>query len=122
MAAKDELGRTGEDLAAGFLQAAGMSILARNWRCVDGELDILALDGRMLVAVEVKTRSGRTHGTAFEAVTQAKVRQLRALANRFRSARGECFDGVPIDGVRVDVVALERFAGDFSVRHERGLV
>ncbi|HET8601543.1 MAG TPA: YraN family protein [Segeticoccus sp.] len=117
MAAKDRLGRRGEQLAADFLEAGGMRILARNWRCSQGEIDILARDGDTLVVVEVKTRSGRSHGTAFEAVTLEKLRRLRRLAGRWLAGRSETFGAI-----RVDVVALERFAGDFAVRHERGVI
>ncbi|MBG0812879.1 YraN family protein [Planomonospora sp. ID82291] len=116
MAAKDELGRRGEQLAADYLRAHGMQILDRNWRCRAGEIDVVARDGRALVVVEVKTRSGRTHGTAFEAVTGAKLARLRGLAAQWLDGRCERFDSV-----RVDVVALERFAGEFVIRHEQGV-
>jgi putative endonuclease len=116
MAAGNELARQGEQLAADFLRSAGMRILDRNWRCAEGEIDILARDGNALVVVEVKTRTGRSHGTAFEAVTLDKIARLRALAGRWLSGQCEWFDAV-----RVDVVALERFAGDFALRHERGV-
>lgn len=69
MAAKDELGKHGEQIAVDYLLAHDMQILDRNWRCSDGEIDVVAREGRTLVVVEVKTRSGRTHGTALEAVT-----------------------------------------------------
>ncbi|GIH72698.1 YraN family protein [Sphaerimonospora thailandensis] len=117
MAAKDRLGRHGERLAANFLEAGGMRILARNWRCPQGEIDILARDGDALVVVEVKTRSGRSHGTAFEAVTREKLLRLRSLASKWLASQPESFGTI-----RVDVVALERFAGDFAVRHERGVI
>ncbi|WP_327044489.1 YraN family protein [Microbispora sp. NBC_01189] len=117
MAAKDQLGRHGEQLAVTYLTARGMRVLDRNWRCADGEIDIVARDGNALVVVEVKTRSGRSHGTAFEAVTGEKLLRLRALAGRWLAAHAERFDTI-----RVDVIALERFAGDFSLRHERGVV
>jgi putative endonuclease len=116
MAARGELGRYGEQIAAGYLHNAGMRILARNWRCADGEIDILARDGDTLVAVEVKTRSGRSHGTALEAVTPDKIVRLRALAVQWLRTRSEWFAST-----RVDVIALERFAGDFAIRHERGV-
>ncbi|GAA4194436.1 YraN family protein [Streptosporangium oxazolinicum] len=116
MAAKDELGRHGEQIAVDYLLAHDLQILDRNWRCPDGEIDIVAREGRTLVAVEVKTRSGRSHGTAFEAVTDAKIARLRRLAAGWLAERQDRFDAV-----RVDVVALERFAGDFVVRHERGV-
>jgi putative endonuclease len=117
MAAKDDLGRHGEQLAADFLAAGGMEILARNWRCRQGEIDIIARDGPALVVVEVKTRSGRSHGTAFEAVSRDKLLRLRSITGRWLATQPESFDSI-----RVDVVALERFAGDFAIRHERGVI
>ena len=51
MNAKDALGQHGEQLAADYLQGAGLRILARNWRCAEGEIDIVAADRRVLVAV-----------------------------------------------------------------------
>ena len=71
MADKDELGRLGERLAAEYLQQAGMRILDRNWRCAEGELDIVAAERRVLVACEVKTRSGLGFGSPLEAVSRA---------------------------------------------------
>ncbi|MDP9860935.1 MULTISPECIES: YraN family protein [Streptosporangium] len=116
MAAKDELGRHGEQVAVDYLLAHGMQILDRNWRCPDGEIDVVAREGRALVVVEVKTRSGRSHGTAFEAVTEAKLSRLRRLAVRWLATRPERYGSI-----RVDVIALERFAGDLVLRHERGV-
>jgi putative endonuclease len=116
MAARNELGRRGEQVAAAFVRAWGMRVIARNWRCRAGEIDIIARDGDTLVVVEVKTRSGRSHGTGFEAVTEEKVARLHGLAARWLGGQSERFAGV-----RVDVVALERFAGEFVVRYERGV-
>jgi putative endonuclease len=113
----NNLGRHGEQLAAAYLEAEGMEILARNWRCRHGELDIIARDGPGLVVVEVKTRSGRSHGTALESVRPAKVRRLRLLAAAWLSAQQSSFATV-----RVDVIAIERFAGDFSLQHVRGAI
>lgn len=119
MAAKGELGKHGEQIAVDYLLAHDMQILDRNWRCSDGEIDVVAREGRTLVVVEVKTRSGRTHGTALEAVTWAKLARLRRLAIRWRGEHGDRCER--FDAIRVDVVALERFAGDFVIRHERGM-
>lgn len=116
MAAKDELGRHGEQLAAAYLCSAGMTILERNWRCALGEIDLIASDGADLVVVEVKTRSGRSHGTALESVRRAKLVRLRTLAARWLSTQERRFDTV-----RLDVIALERFAGDFALKHVRGV-
>ena len=78
------LGDWGEQLAADHLVASGLEILDRNWRCVEGELDLVARepDGTV-VFVEVKTRSGLAFGAPAEAVGRAKARKLRALACRW---------------------------------------
>jgi putative endonuclease len=79
------LGRQGEALAARYLESQGLIVLSRNWRCREGELDIVATDGEMLVVCEVKTRSGLDFGTPGEAVDRAKGRRIRRLANRWLS-------------------------------------
>ncbi|MEO3809804.1 YraN family protein [Sphaerisporangium sp. B11E5] len=116
MAEIHDLGRHGERLAVDFLRAAGLKILEQNWRCDSGEIDILASEGSVLVVVEVKTRSGRSHGTAFEAVTRAKFARLRTLAGKWLSTQKKWFSAI-----RVDVIAIERFAGEFVLRHDRGV-
>ena len=64
MRAKDGLGAYGEQVAAAHLVASGMTVLERNWRCPQGEIDIVARDGDVLVVCEVKTRSSaRRSGT-----------------------------------------------------------
>lgn len=81
MAAKDDLGRRGESIAAQFLTEQGLVILSRNWRCSEGELDIVATDGaETVVFCEVKTRSGLGFGTPLEAITRAKRQRIRRLA------------------------------------------
>ena len=73
MAAKDALGRRGEAIAARHLEAAGLVIVERNWRCTHGEIDIVARDGGDLVFVEVKTRSSVEYGHPLEAITPIKL-------------------------------------------------
>ncbi|MFD1540185.1 YraN family protein [Nonomuraea guangzhouensis] len=84
---------------------------------INGEIDVIAEDGPNLVVVEVKTRSSRSHGTALESVGQAKLARLRMLAAKWLTTQPRTFDTV-----RVDVIALERFAGDYSLRHVRGAI
>lgn len=80
MRAKDALGRCGEEAAARHLRDLGWRIIDRNWRCTEGELDIVAHDGNEFVVCEVKTRSSTAYGTPVEAVTPAKATRLRRLA------------------------------------------
>ena len=86
MAAKDDLGRRGEDLAAQFLADAGYTVIDRNWRCARGEIDLVALDGNDTVFVEVKTRSSTAFGHPFEAITTQKLARLRRLATAWCEA------------------------------------
>lgn len=116
MRAKDVLGREGEELAAAYLQEQGMRVLARNWRCRAGELDIVALDGHELVAVEVKTRRSLAYGHPFEAVTPVKLARLRALGLAWRAEHGVRFP------LRIDAVAVVSDGGtEPVVEHLRGV-
>lgn len=118
MRAKDAVGRYGEDVAARFVAAQGWTVLARNWRCADGELDIVALDGDELVAVEVKTRRSTAYGHPAEAVTYRKLARLRRLTARWLSEHD-----VRARSVRVDVVAVVvPRAGAAQVEHLVGVV
>lgn len=101
MAAKDELGRRGEQLAAQFLHNAGYQLLDRNWRCALGELDIVVRTGDELVFVEVKTRSSRAFGHPFEAITGQKIARLRKLAFAWCEAHPGARGRVRIDAIAV---------------------
>jgi putative endonuclease len=114
---KDVLGRRGEQLAVEYLQQAGFRILDRNYRCPDGELDIVASERRTLVACEVKTRSSLRYGTPIEAITRQKLTRLRRLAVHWVLAHGVFFEAL-----RVDVVGVVRSpSGEFEVEHIRGV-
>jgi len=114
---KDVLGRQGEQLAVDHLQRAGLRILDRNWRCAEGEVDIVAAERRTLVICEVKTRSGVRYGTPLEAITRQKRNRLRRLAIRWVVAHGVLFDEVRIDVVGV----LRDGSGGCAVEHVRGV-
>ena len=78
------LGQWGEELAAQHLIGQGMQVLARNWRCDLGELDLVARDADgTVVFVAVKTRAGTGYGEPAEAVGRVKARKLRTLACRW---------------------------------------
>ncbi|REE99110.1 YraN family protein [Thermomonospora umbrina] len=118
---KQTLGRSGEEAAARYLaERLGWTIVTRNWRCREGELDIVAYDGRRHVVCEVKTRTGTAFGTPLEAITQAKAARLRRLTGRWAS-----LNGIPSDTVRIDVIGLVvAVRGDrpgFDLDHVRGV-
>ena len=111
------LGAYGERVAARHLAAAGMAVLDRNWRCSEGELDLVLREGDALVACEVKTRTSLEHGSPHEAITDAKLARLLRLAQRWAEAHG-----VTPPEVRVDLVAVIRpLSGPALVEHVRGL-
>jgi putative endonuclease len=77
------LGAAGEALAASWYEAAGYEVLDRNWRCREGELDLVVRGPDVVAFCEVKTRRGDAFGPPAEAVTVAKRRRIRVLAVRW---------------------------------------
>lgn len=107
------LGRSGEDIACAYLERQDYVIVARGFRLFRGEIDIVARDGETLVFVEVKARADESHGRPEEAVTAAKQRQIRRIAQGFLVAH-------PHPGVdcRFDVIAvLFRGPDDCRIEH-----
>ncbi|MBB1252347.1 YraN family protein [Streptomyces alkaliterrae] len=123
MNARGGLCRYGEDLAARRLRKAGMAILERNWRCREGELDIVARQTDTLVICEVKTRRAGGPEPALAAVGPRKTAQLRRLAARWLSERWiDRYGALPSGGVRLDVVAITLPPrGAPCVEHVRGV-
>jgi putative endonuclease len=96
------VGRRGEELAAQELRRRGYEIVARNWRCPAGEVDIVARHGETWVFVEVRTRRGQDFGTPEESITAAKEARMIAVAEHYLAEHelGE------VDW-RLDLVAVE---------------
>ncbi len=117
MAAKDAVGRYGERVVAERLAELGWEVLERNWRCVLGELDIVAVDHGCVVAVEVKTRRTATYGSPLEAVTPAKVARIRRLLSAWLASQARTFPEVRIDVVGVTLPA----AGAAQLEHVRAV-
>ncbi|HMD93830.1 MAG TPA: YraN family protein [Trebonia sp.] len=114
---KDVLGKDGEQAAVDYLEGCGFRILDRNWRCAEGEIDIVAVERHTFVVCEVKTRSGTRYGTPLEAVGRVKRNRLRKLAIRWLTAHG-----VRFDQIRIDVVGLlYEGTGGFTIQHIRGV-
>lgn len=106
------LGATGERLAGDWLTEHGYRILARNWRCPYGELDLIAEGEGALIAVEVKTRRGTAMGTPEEAITPTKRRRLIASMQMYLQewlvARQAELGANPPEPIwRIDVIAVQ---------------
>jgi putative endonuclease len=117
-ASRRALGAYGEDVAARLLTGErGMVLLDRNWRCAEGELDLVLRDGNTLVACEVKTRRGTACGSPHEAVDTVRLERLHRLVWRWAEEHG-----VRPDRARVDLVAVLRPSrGPAVVDHVEGL-
>ena len=96
------IGAAGEDAAARVYEDRGYRVLARNWRCRIGELDLVVVRDDLLVICEVKTRRGSDFGAGYEAVTAKKQAKIRAVAEAFLRATG-----VRPNSIRFDVASVE---------------
>ena len=107
MTDRQTLGKKGEDYAACRLERAGLTIVARNYRCPKGEMDIIARDSGVLVFIEVRTRRTAFRGWGEESVTSSKTGRLRAVAAYYLLNEG--YTAWP--EMRFDVVAV-RWVGE----------
>ena len=109
-------GTPGESLACRHLAGKGFAILARNYRCRSGEVDVIARHGEATVFVEVKERHGASHGAGCDSVTFGKRRRIVRAARLYAAAHG--LDETPL---RFDVVSIDWTEGGRPViRHDRG--
>ncbi len=108
MAAHNELGRWGEDLAAAFLEEKGYTIIERDWKSGHHDLDIVAKDGSTLVIVEVKTRRNRLYGNPEEAIDYRKRRSLLSAINHYTKSHRI------YSNVRFDIISIVGNIGEKS--------
>jgi len=94
-------GRRGEQLAAEHLAGLGCELLERNWRCRDGEIDLVVRDGRDLVCVEVRTRRSLRRGHPLESLTPAKVARMRRVARQWRAANPALAGRLRVDAIAI---------------------
>ena len=112
MAAHNELGKWGEDLAADYLQRKGYTIIERDWKSGKRDLDIIAQDGNIIVFVEVKTRRNRLFGEPEESVDYHKLQNLQQAIShyvKFKHIRQE---------IRFDIISIVGTVGtDPDIQH-----
>lgn len=116
-ASKQAVGAYGETVAARHLAEAGLRVLERNWRCDEGEIDLVLRDGDVLVVCEVKTRTSDVCGSPHEAVSPTKLDRLRRLGQRWADDHG-----LRPPETRIDMVAvMVPRRGAAEVEHVRGI-
>ncbi|MHA4737392.1 YraN family protein [Dyadobacter sp. MSC1_007] len=112
MAQHNDLGRWGESTAASFLLERGYQIIAKNYRSWQAEIDLIAQKGKMLIFVEVKTRSGTAFGMPEEFVNAAKAKLV------MRAAENYIFDTDWNFDVRFDIISIIILPnGNTDIRH-----
>jgi putative endonuclease len=111
---RSTLGADGEQAALDVYRRRGFTLVARNWRCSIGEIDLVLRRGDVLVFCEVKTRRGSRHGHAFEAVDARKRRKVRVLAEVFLLT-----EAVGAAAVRFDVAGVSAAGGPTGRRELR---
>ena len=97
-----DVGILGEKLAQDFLKKRGYRVVETNYRCPEGEIDIIATQKDTLVFIEVRTKKSLEFGTPEESITPAKMEKLRAVSARYRQTH----DNLP-ESWRIDMVAIE---------------
>lgn len=109
---KKETGKLGEDIAVHYLKQNGYTILDRNFECRQGEIDIIALDKKEIVFIEVKTRTSNKYGTPSEAVNKIKQKHMLQTIKYYlytRNLSNEC--------VRIDVIEVYINNNVYKVNH-----
>jgi putative endonuclease len=101
MKPRQRLGQWGEDLAVRYLERLGCTVVARNWRCQAGEVDLVVREGAWLAFVEVRTRRPSAYGSPEESITRDKLNHMLAVAQTYVYEEG--WEG----NWRLDVVAIE---------------
>lgn len=114
MASKDELGRAGEERAAQHLTGSGYTVLDRNWRCAQGEIDIVAVRGVHLAVVEVKTRRTAAYGHPFEAIDHRKRRRLWQLAQAWIAENPDSARGRALRLDAIGIIGEDPFHGSLE--------
>ena len=111
MAEHNELGKTGEEIAAEFLRANGYTILDQCWRSGYLELDIIAVHQDILVIVEVKTRRNIFHGHPDDTISRKKLNQLYEAADRYKKKKKMTLE------VRYDLITIFYYGQEWVVEH-----
>ena len=109
---KQSLGRYGEEYTARIVREAGLKIIALNYRCPKGEMDIIAREDETLVFIEVRTRQSSFRGWGEESITPKKARRLQAIASFYLLQQG--YTSWP--PMRFDVVAIRRIGENPEIK------
>ncbi|MCI8519004.1 MAG: YraN family protein [Clostridia bacterium] len=110
-------GKTGETIASDYLDGIGYRLLHKNFRCKQGEIDLIAKDGEDIVFIEVKTRRSTNYGEAREAVNREKIRHIMktAMYYLYMTRQETAF-------VRIDVIEVYLMHGEVRINHLKQVI
>ena len=114
---KHEIGKIGEDLASKYLEAAGYTIIERNFMARQGEIDIIAKDKKELVFIEVKTRTSDIYGKPVEAVNTQKQKHLLNTIKYYLYSKH-----LENEFVRIDVIEVYFNNDTYKINHSKQIV
>lgn len=112
-----EFGKMGEDIAANYLTKNNYKIIERNFRCKQGEIDIIAKDKKEIVFIEVKTRTSNSFGKPSEAVNKIKQKHMYRAAKYFLY-KTNLLEEV----IRFDVIEVLLKDGKFNINHIKQII
>lgn len=108
-----KLGEWGENVAARYLKHRGYDILERNFRCIYGEMDIIAKRPGVIAFIEVKTRNNLSYGLPCESINKSKIRHLRKIANYYLFqlpiSKKNLFNEIRIDVIEILILENKTF-------------
>ncbi|MBO5478323.1 MAG: YraN family protein [Clostridia bacterium] len=114
---RHETGKLGEDLACRYLQNQGYKILERNFKARQGEIDIIAMDKKELVFIEVKTRTNINYGKPVEAVGSKKQKHLIKTVEYYLYSRN-----LENEFIRIDVIEIYLYHNKYRVNHIKQII
>lgn len=114
---RHEIGKLGEDLAVKYLKQKGYKIIERNFTCKQGEIDIISIDGKELVFIEVKTRTNGKFGRPIEAVNINKQKHLSKAIKYYLYSRN-----LENEYIRVDVIEIYLYRKGYRINHIKQVI
>lgn len=114
---KQEIGKNGEELAEAYLKLIGYKIIEKNFRCLRGEIDLIALKGREVIFVEIKSRHGKEYGLASESVTKEKLKHIYKSAEYYLITRK-----MEENDVRIDVIEIYIGKDECYINHLKQVI
>lgn len=109
MGDKQQIGKSGEEIATKYLAKKGYKIMERNFRCNQGEIDIIAMDGEEIVFIEVKTRRNKNYGLASEAVNKQKKKHLIKTIKYYIYIKNLEYEFIRIDIIEIYIKSKKAY-------------